>query len=128
MVCSSGNEGFSLRELARPHDGDVKSPVTQEDSCGMWRGCLLPQLLAYKSYSLRQGRPRGAVAVDDVVMLWIAERNAADDALVVGELQIVAHHVGTPGKRGLRDRADAERQRRQHEITHIGAAVDGAVD
>src|SRR5690242_20537299 len=70
---------------------------------------------------------RGPVAVDLVRMVGIAEGDAADHAAIIAEIEVTANQARVTRERGLRNGAEAERLRRQHEITDIGAAIDGAI-
>src|SRR5262245_20092056 len=69
-----------------------------------------------------KGRTRGAVAVHLVRMVGIAERNAAHHAAIVAETKVTTDQAGMARQRGLRDGAEPERLRRQHEVGDIGAA------
>ena len=73
-------------------------------------------------------RARGAVAVDLVRVVGIAERDAADDAAVVGQIEVAADQAGMARQRRLRNGAEPERLRGQHEIRDIGTAIDRTVD
>src|ERR1700760_1024092 len=61
-------------------------------------------------------------------MVGKSERNSADHAAVVAEIEMAADQPGMASQRRLRNGAETERLRGQHEITDIGAAIDRAVD
>src|SRR6267142_27841 len=61
-------------------------------------------------------------------MVRKSERDAADDAAVVAELEVTADQPGMARQRRLRNGAETERLGGQHEIADIGAAIDRAVD
>src|SRR3984957_10939407 len=61
-------------------------------------------------------------------MVGEPERNSADHAAVVGELEVAADQAGMARERGLRNRAEAQRLGRQHEIADIGPAIDRAIN
>src|SRR5579859_1089613 len=60
-------------------------------------------------------------------MVGIAEGDTAHHAAVVAEIEVAADQSGMTRERGLRDGAEAQRLRRQHEIADIGAAIDRAI-
>src|SRR6185295_8742960 len=53
---------------------------------------------------------------------------AADHLAVAGQLEVPPDQPGMTRQRGLRNRAEAERLRGQHEIADIGATIDRAID
>src|SRR5258708_8778697 len=61
-------------------------------------------------------------------MVRKSERDAADDATVVAELEVTADQPGMARQRRLWNGAETERLGGQHEIADIGAAIDRAVD
>jgi hypothetical protein len=73
-------------------------------------------LLVHECHGIGNAGARGAVAVGLVGVVGKAERNAADHAAVVAETEMPADHAGMPRQRRLRDGAEPERLRRQHEI------------
>lgn len=70
---------------------------------------------------------RGAVAVDLVRMVGIAERDTADHAAIIAEIEVAADQPGMTRKRCLRNGAEAECLRRQHEIRDVSAAIDRTI-
>src|SRR4051812_23812034 len=61
-------------------------------------------------------------------MVRIAERDAANDAAVSSQIEMAADQAGVARERRLRNRAEPERLRGQHEVRDIGAAIDRTVD
>src|SRR4029078_7767792 len=60
-------------------------------------------------------------------MVGITERDAANHAAIVGQLEVPADQSGMPRQGGLRNGAEPERLRCQHEVGDIGAAMYRAV-
>src|SRR5437763_15642224 len=85
-------------------------------------------LAVHKRHSIRHTRARGAVAVDLVGVVGIAEGNAADHAAVIAELEVTAGQRRMTGEGCLRDGAETERVRGQHEIADIGTAIERTVN
>src|ERR1700687_2009823 len=61
-------------------------------------------------------------------MIREPERNSADHAAVVTELEVAADQAGMARQRSLRNRTEAKRLGCQREITDICAAIDRAVN
>src|SRR4051812_8921466 len=91
-------------------------------------GLSSSRLIFDKNYSVGNAGPRGAVGVDLVATVCIAERNTAHHAAVVANSEMLAHDAGINRQRRLRHRGETKRLRRQHEIIDVAAAIDGAVD
>src|SRR6476660_868291 len=97
-------------------------------SPGMTTLIFVEPLSVDESHRIGDARPCGPVAVDLVSVIGIAERDAADHAAVIGQLEVTADQFRMPRQRGLRDRPKPKRLGRQHEIADIGAAVDRAIN
>ena len=84
------------------------------------------RLVAHEGRDLVDRGAAGAVAVDLVIMVRIAERDAAYHAAMFAEAKMLADHRRVKRQRRLRHGGDAERLRRQQEIVDIAAAIDRA--
>src|SRR3954453_11359208 len=91
------------------------------------RACVARSLV-HEGHGLGHARTRRAVAVDLVGVVRIAERDTADDAAVSRQIEMAADQAGVARERRLRNRAEPERLRCQHEVRDIGAAIDRTVD
>src|SRR3954447_15181498 len=91
------------------------------------RACVARSLV-HEGHGLGHARTRRAVAVDLVGMVRIAEGDTADDAAVSRQIEMAADQAGVARERRLRNRAEPERLRGQHEVRDIGAAIDRTVD
>src|SRR6202030_2454556 len=85
-------------------------------------------LLLDKRHGVRNAGARGAVAVDLVIPVREAERNAAHHAPVVAEPKMAPDQAGVARQRGLRNGTEPQGLRGQQEIADIGAAIDRAIN
>ena len=63
-----------------------------------------------------------------MIAVCVSERYSAYHAPIVAESKMTPDQTGLMRQCGLRDRAEAERLGRQHEVADIGAAVDRTID
>src|SRR5262249_36594983 len=61
-------------------------------------------------------------------MVGVAEGNTANHAAVGGEVEVAPDQSRVTRQSGLRERAEAKRLGRQHEVADIRAAIDRAID